>query len=453
MKKLLYFAAAAALVFGAAACNGNKENVNEQGLVDDGGTKLTPDAQKSKIEETADALMSDLDLKVWQSEYDLVMNTVEEMQEKDVDASAIEERFKAIVDAWTTATGEEPGVVYTHVAHLSELTGHFTENANGAFDYEAANDLVITFFSGNKTISATASVTDRDEKILLNASFSSSYSEDGKMYESGDYTYAYIPEKANLGITVDGKSIASLEINLNYTDVNKDGEADQNDKLDLGYTMTVGAYTFAIDQADYATDAASVKLRFLRDNKLVLGADAKAAAKFVEYAETYENGSYTHTELVPVSAEVNVDIEGKIQLAGNLPSGEALQAAVEDMNAAMQKYDYEAYKKALDKFEKSFGIGVYYDGNNTLQATLGFEAISAQQGIADYNGDGVINEQDFIGGGFYVNPVIRFLDGTTVGVEEYFSEDNFSGLMEKVLSWAYGIMDYLGVNEEQPTQK
>lgn len=445
MKKLLYFAAAAALVFGAVACNGNKENVNEQGLVDDGGTKLTPDAQKSKIEETADALMSDLDLKVWQSEYDLVMNTVEEMQEKDVDASAIEERFKAIVDAWTTATGEEPGVVYTHVAHLSELTGHFTENANGAFDYEAANDLVITFFSGNKTISATASVTDRDEKILLNASFSSSYSEDGKVYESGDYTYMYVPEKANLGITVDGKSIASLEINLNYTDVNKDGQADQNDKLDLGYAMTVGAYSLIIDQAEYATDNASVKMSFKRDNRLVLGVDAKAAAKVVTYDP--EKDGRSGAEVIPVSATVKVDLEGKIQVTGNLPSGEALQAAQEEMNKAYAAMDYEAFKKAVDKFEKSFGVGVYYDGSNALQATLGFEPAFYQGGQADsdLNGDGLINEQDSYGQSFTASPVIRFLDGTTYSVEEYFSQNNFSTLMQKIASWAGGIEEYLGL--------
>jgi|GEM_PF-2615893 len=454
MKKVLYFVAAAALVFGAVACDGNKENVNEQGLLDDGGKKLTPDDQKSKIEETANALMSDLDLKVWQSDYELVMSTVAEMEDKNVDASAIEDHLGAIVDAWTTATGEEPGVVYTHVAHLSQLTGHFTENAEGGFDYEEANDLAVTIFSGNKTITATASVTDRDEKILLNASFRNGYDESGKPYESGDYTYMYVPEKASLGIAVDGKSLASLEITLNFTDVDKNGEADQNDKLDLGYSMTVGAYTFAIEQAEYATDAANVKMSFKRDGKLVLGVDAKAAAKVVNY--DYEKDGRSGYDVIPVSATANIDIEGKIQLSGNLPSGEALQAAEEEIDKAYSTNDYEAFKKAVDKLEKSFGVGVYYDGNKTLQATLGFEPVFNQGGQADgdLNGDGIVDEQDSYEQSFSANPVIRFLDGTTVGVEEYFSEKNFASLLVNVQAWVYGIMDYLGVlNKEQSVQK
>ena len=429
MKKLFYFAAAAALVFGAAACNGNKENVNEQGLVDDGGAKLTPDQQKSKIEETADALMSDLDLKVWQSEYDLVNNTIQEMQDKDVDASVIEERINAIIDAWTTMTGEEPGVVYTHVAHLSQLTGHFTENAEGGFDYEAANDLAITIFSGGKTITATASVKDRDEKVLLQESFNNGTDASGNQYHSGDYTYAYVPEKANLAIAVDGSSLASLEIRLNYTDVDKNGEADQNDKLDLGYTMTVGAYTFSIDQAEYATDNASVALTFSKDGKKVLSVDAKAAARI----EEIQYGNDARKEFVPVSADVKVDLEGKIQLSGSLPSYDVLIAAEEDMNKASASQDYEAFKTALDKFEKSFGIGLYYDGTSNLQATLGFEPM---------------NEA-----GFNAIPVIRFLDGTTVGVEEYFSKQNFGSLMQRIAEWGDGIANYLGLMDKEPVEQ
>ena len=447
MKKLFYFAAAAALVFGAAACNGNKENVNEQGLVDDGGAKLTPDQQKSKIEETADALMSDLDLKVWQSEYDLVNNTIQEMQDKDVDASVIEERINAIIDAWTTMTGEEPGVVYTHVAHLSQLTGHFTENAEGGFDYEAANDLAITIFSGGKTITATASVKDRDEKVLLQESFNNGTDASGNQYHSGDYTYAYVPEKANLAIAVDGSSLASLEIRLNYTDVDKNGEADQNDKLDLGYTMTVGAYTFSIDQADYATDSANVKLSFSKEGKLVLGVDAKAAARIEEIQ--YEYG--TRTEFVPVSADVKVNIEGKIQLVGSLPSYDHVEKAQEELNNSS---DFEKFKVALDKFEKSFGIGLYYDGTNTLQATLGFEPVNkpAEQAGWDINGDGVTDSNDVYPASFTFDPVIRFADGTSYTAEA-FAQKYGQNLAAKIQEWVHGIQDYLGLKKTDNSNK
>ena len=102
------------------------------------------------------------------------------------------------------------------------------------------------------------------------------------------------------------------------------------------------------------------------------------------------------------------------------------------MNKASASQDYEAFKTALDKFEKSFGIGLYYDGTSNLQATLGFEPM---------------NEA-----GFNAIPVIRFLDGTTVGVEEYFSEQNFGSVMQRIAEWGNGIAGYLGLMDKEPVK-
>ena len=422
MKKLFYFAATAALVFGAAACNGNKENVNEQGLVDDGGAKLTPDQQKSKIEETADALMSDLDLTVWQSEYDLVNNTIQEMQDKDVDASSIQKYLSDFTETWTTMESPEPHAVYNTVMKFSDVKGHFIENANGSFEFAEADDFRITIYSGGKTITATASVKDRDEKILL--LHKGSAGTDGS---SEDYNeYLCVPEKANLGIVVDGKRLAELEIRLNYTDANKDGRANEYDKFDLGYTMTVGAYSLSIDQADYSTSAANVKLNFSKDSKLVLGVEAQAALGTREIQ--YDNGS--QTELIPVSANAKIDLEGKIQLVGSLPSYDYLENAQKELSNSYS--DFEKFKVALDKFEKSFGIGLYYDGTNTLQATLGFEPVNMDAA------------------GFSFNPVIRFADGTSYTAEA-FAQKYGQNLAAKIEEWADGILDYLGLMNKETT--
>ena len=113
MKKIAFYVMAAAMVLATASCEKisdfvSGKKVNEQGLVDDRGKKLTPDEQKSKIDETADALMADLDKSVWDGEYKKVEGILDEMGEKEIDSSVIEDKMEAITDAWQSVTGEDP---------------------------------------------------------------------------------------------------------------------------------------------------------------------------------------------------------------------------------------------------------------------------------------------------------------------------------------------------------
>ena len=434
---------AAAMVLSAAGCQGISDLVTgktttEEGLVDDKGKKLTPDEQKTKIDETLDALMTDLDMSVWQGEYNKVESVLDEMGEKKIDPSVLENHLETIVDAWTSVTGEDPFVTTTYLAKLTDLKGHFTENADGGFDYAEADDLQITINSGGKTITATFAAKVSDTVITI------SQGEYGSKNESGEWTEryeniakAYVPTEAVLGLLVDGSTLASLSIHLNYQDVNGDGWMSEEDKVDLGYTLVVGAYTMELERANYATDNATVSAKILRDKNLVVGVSAKAAFK-VDVKE----------EFVPVSAEVKVDVEGKIQVMGTVPSYQALETASDNIEKAIEANNYDAFCTYLADVEKAYGLGVYYDGKNTLQATLGFEPIKYEDAPAeDYNGDGVIDDRDKLAG-FGANPVIRFQDGTSYTIEEYFTEERFGGTVQKVTDWAVAILEALGINEK-----
>ena len=440
MKKIVFYVMAAAMVLGTASCEKINDLVtgkttNEQGLTDDKGKKLTADEQKSKIDETADALMTDLDMSVWQKEYDTVEGVLDEMGEKKIDSSVLENKMQTIVDAWQTVKGENPFVTTTTLIKLTDLMGHFTENAEGGFDYEEANDLQITIFSGEKAITAGFSAKLTDTVINIDESYRGSQDADGNWTEKYEnIVKAYVPGEAALTLKVNGELLASLNIRINYTDVNGDGWVDENDKADLGFTIKVGAYTIQLDQADYASDKASVGAKILKDNHLVVGVSAKAAYKVVE----------TEEGIIPISGEVKVDVEGKIQVVGNLPSYDTLMTAGDKVNKASQAEDYDAFTAAVAELEKAYGFGVYYDGKNTLQATVGLEPYKFDEAGKDYNGDGVVNEQDRVKG-FGVNPVIRFQDGTSYGVEEYFSEDRFGDTEQKVYKWAMDILEALGL--------
>ncbi|MBO4340622.1 MAG: hypothetical protein J5835_04255 [Bacteroidales bacterium] len=447
MKKLFYFAIAAATVLSVAACDekGKTPENNDSVLEDDGGSKLTADVQKSKLEETANLLMTDLDQSQWEKEYDLVEATIDEMDAKELDYEDVSAYMDAIVDAWDTVTGVDPFTTTTTLARLTDIKGHWTENAEGSFDFEDADDLQISIFSGGKKLTATFSAMLSGTVVTIDESESWSEENGEETSHIKHIIKADVPTEATLGLKQDDEDLAFLTIRLNYQDANGNEILDNEDKADVGFTLKVGAYEFSVDQVSYATENAFVSLSLKKDDHLVLGARAMAAYKIEEYQNEYSGGLV----FVPVSGEAQIDIEGKIQLKGNLPEYSKVEEAKDAMDEAYSKNDFEAFKKAVYTFEKSFGIGLYYDGGNTLQATLGFEPIQVETASYDRNADGIIDDRDKVSSFTYI-PVVRFADGTTYGVEQFGEDEQMIALWDNIGEWVMGIYDSLGLlNHEE----
>lgn len=434
----------AAVAFALTSCdklseflggNTSKEEVNEQGLVDDGGTAIEAEAQKTKIEDTADAVMGAFDLNVWKSNYDKAYAIVETTQEKELDGSVITEKLDAIVDLWMSESGEDPYVVYTTVARLSDLKGHFTENAEGGFDYEEADDLQITIYVDGEAVTFTFSVVEREDKILLyskDAYYDNEtdingdgvVDENDVVKEYGEDVYFYLPQSAKAQIIAGNEVLASLDVTLNFTDVNANGQVDPDaDKLDLSTAITIEPYTLTIEQINYSKSDASVSVKLSNGSQVILALSASAS-----YNLTASENEYA---VVPVKASAMLDIMGKLQIRGSIPDYEALIEMEDNIYKAQKAGDKEAYEAAVAEFEKLIGLGVYYDGTSTLQASLGFEPEYYSDGGYDY---------------WYANPVIRFADGTSYGVEEYFTQERFGDLLQKIIEWSGKITAYLGVD-------
>ncbi|MBR6306752.1 MAG: hypothetical protein IKR38_08290 [Bacteroidales bacterium] len=416
MKKLYFVILAAAAIVSAASCEKINDLVSgktttEQGLVDDKGKDLTPDQQKVKIEETANTLMELMDKSQWEADYENVMSTVAALDQKEnLDASDIEAYLKGIVDAWSSVKGEDPYTVTVTVAHLTQIKGHFTENKEGKFDFQDADDLSITVFDGEIPVTVTFAAKD---EAATPAHFS----------DQDDDVTIYIPASSTLSIAKNNEVIGSLEIRLSPKDLNGDNIITEADAISVSYTMKAGAYTFDLSQADYATDKASVSAKILMGKQLIIGASVSADYTF----EKTDEG----IDVLSASAKAMVNLAGKTQIRFTIPDGVKLQEALAKVSDAQLKGDGDAFKAAIAELEKLYGFGVYYDGKNTLQATIGFEAV--------YN-----EELKF----WDANPVIRFADGTSYAVEDYFSQERFGDLAGEIMKWIQELMDYLGIKVE-----
>lgn len=412
MKKFSFIILAAAAVMSAASCEKISDLVTgktttEEGLVDDKGKDLTPDQQKVKIEETANTLMDLMDKEGWETEYNKVNSVVDALGQKEIDATDISTYLSGIISAWTSMRGEDPQTVAITVAHLTDIKGHFTENAEGKFDFTEADDLAITVFDGTNPI--TVSFLAKNESKTP-AHFA----------DSDDDVTIFIPGSASISVALNNEVMGLLELRFSPKDMNGDGYITEADVINLSYTLKVGAYTFDLSQADYATDHASAKASISKGKQLIIGAEV--AANY-QYEETE-----TGLNVKSASANAMVDLAGKMQVRFAVPDALSLDAASVKVNEAKNMEEFQA---ALAELEKLYGMGVYYDGKNTLQATIGFEAVATEDGYWD------------------ANPVIRFADGTSYAAEEYFTQERFGDLAAEIQNWVADLMKYLGL-EEQP---
>ena len=428
MKKVFYLIAACAVIASAASCEKINDLVtgkttNEQGLVDDNGKKLSVNQQESKVEETADILMANFDVEVWKGDYELVMNTYVTLSQKEIDGSVVNEKLNQITDLWTSVSGEDPNEVATTIVKLSDLKGHFTENAEGVMEYEEAKDLQITVLAGEDKVTATFSVEDSAPMIKIY---------DGEKSKIS----AYVPSLVNSSLSIGANTIAKLKVQLNPVDKNGDGILDEKeDRIDLTYKMDVSAYTLEVSRLAYASEKATVSAKLSRGKQLLVGIDAGASYKWAQ--ETY--GEETYETVNPESGYATLDLAGKMQFRGNLPDYNKVQEATRNMSEALygEVADEAKIREAVQAYEDAFGFGVYYDGKNTLQATLGFEPIKYIDG--EYSR-------------WTVDPVIRFADGTSMGMEELSQEQDIQRVAEKIQNWILGIQQYLGIGQEQPEQ-
>ena len=97
-------------------------------------------------------------------------------------------------------------------------------------------------------------------------------------------------------------------------------------------------------------------------------------------------------------------------------------------------------KRHLDNFNAKIKIDVFYDGNNTKQASVEFDL-----GKIEY-------EYDY----YYYDliPIIVFTDGSKYKIEEFFTENAFGELVDNFLALceSFGELFGLSIEEENVPQ-
>ena len=409
-----------AVLFSAVSCHRtNVESIGQGELVDDKGKKMDAYEQRSKLETVGKSFLQEVDVDHWKASADFLRKVSSKFEGSEYDVSEMEDWAEDMENLLVSETYENPYTVTKVTARLSAIKGRFTEKGN-RFVRSDSDDLSLVFTVDGEQVTMTFTAKERNDDLLV-----ADVTDD--RYGERTTVYVRVPRSADLVITRGSKPFFHISISLDVDDVDHDGcLTPDKDSFGLSVSCTLDEYSIELKQAEYASDHAVVSMVWSRGKQKLLAYEARA-----KYRVDYDMKDWDDAEAEFLSADLSVDILGKVQLKGYIPDYAALEHW---MDLAYDANDNEeSFRKYVAEAEKCISVGVYYDGGKTLQATLGLEP---------YYETGY----DYGRRGWEVMPVIRFADGTSYSFESFFNEEEFSDLFEALEDWIAKINRMLGID-------
>lgn len=452
MSALMAFAFA--MSFSCVSCGDDKEDIgrNDQDPitpVDPGkDNAMTQEEQKEYLEEVALELMN----LVPSSDFDGIKEDVRAIANvdfDDYDSDEIEEwaddifedvkkqvgSHTEIEDEWTSSWD---GMTYIYrtfytdykaVILASNFKGHFTAK-NGRWKYSDANDLQFIFpDEDGKQCVAKLETSGSMKKVHL---FADEDWEDydheqvGNKYYSNDYVdrteYTIgIPEKIVVTLTRSGATVVTSTTTFDLSNI-------QNEEFDLSKSSVNAKSSISLSNG-YKVEATQVaysgnknvvaNATIKKDNKALI---TLAISSDISGIPSVNAGSFEDLDDDDIedanakNAYVKIDILGKVQLQGKVSDVHKL---VDYMDAAEKNNENEStFKSWINKANGLMDINLFYDNKSTKQASVAFEPFC--------------DRDSYWGDEWYVEPVIKFYDGTSYSsFDAFFNDIDFKTVIRR----------------------
>lgn len=430
--------------------------------------ELAPDEQKTKLESVATKVMDTCPANEFKKFADLgekLGNSV--YVSEDYDWGTIEDWFE---DQLETAYKEDIEISFSKgvstrnnvteiLILMSNHTGLFTLTENGLqiSDYDGGTKAVFSLEGKNYEAEIRGEGKVTEAHFLIEDKSEGNYNY-GYVDENGNWVSTdepvitkrnYIcdvtvgvPEKINIALTEDGAPLLTATATLTPS-FTEEGVNLTTDSFSAVLNAAINDYEIVVEQVAYngATGKAGYSQSFKKGGTTIYKTQASADLSLEITTETWEdvwgdNDRYYDTnEYTIVKAKkakdivASLDIMGELQVYGKCSNGIELYEEYDALWLALSDYDWEKdeeksvnedeAKRHLNNINAKIDFGVYYDGGSNRQATLEFE-LTYEQHKDEY---GSWDDYDLI-------PVIVFNDGSRYSVEDYFTEDAFSSLID-----------------------
>ena len=370
------------------------------------GEKLSPDAQKEKLEATARMVMEECPASDFQEFSDFAdFLTDQYFENQDYDLSAFENRYEELYNTFFS-TKDNHGVL---VLVLAQCTGEF------AFGEKAA-----TYTPSDKLTLKIADEQGRNYLVELKTSGEVKTIENYDIDEL-DITLK-VPEKIEVLITRNGEMMASVEVSYKFR--LHDNINPTEDMVEIYEKVTVKNYVISTACSyDAKSKLAKVNCRLTKGERLIVSHNASATV-------TLSGTTIPETNLVNVqNYSSDVDIMGAVQVTGYAPDYSKIRAIYDKIEYKSQA----STEAAASEINRMLSLKLYYDGNITEQAHIEFESKKSHfQNTPAYPEQSENNVTVY----YDVSPVIVFSDNSRYSAEEYFSEEMFENLINQFENYA-----------------
>lgn len=422
--------------------------------------ELKPSAQKTKLEEVAEALMDEYPAAEFEEFFELSGKFYEKYIESTIskdDGNSYEYNWDPFFD-YCEQKGEE---MFFFTNNETEKNGELCREwtMEGFLEFAQFNGMLVLGengatceeYDGTKmvfTIDGVEYVVEikaSGNTVKAMYTFKDVYG--GESYIGGDYdedgywvdeyavihyedTYHFevlVPEKINATLTKNGADFAKVEVAFTRK-FNESGVSLTTDCFQVTSTVTIDGHSVVIEKSGY--DAASGKagvsytLKKGADEMIRFTATADVKVELVTENNQWNDGAsyddYVYPEFtLAKNFDVYLDVLGQLQVAGKCTDGVALAEYIDNFYDA--DTDSQA-ERAVDNINNYLDLGIYYDKSVTRQADI----------IMDY----YVYTDDYDGYSWYeLEPIIKFPDGSKYAFYEYFDEDSFSGLSNSFDLW------------------
>lgn len=354
------------------------------------------DEQKDKLETTTKTLVSEMDVDKWSGAIEYTKSVTNYV-------SSLEENYPGSMDAVYDWMDENE----SDVVALSQMKGGVFEEVN--------HKLVFTS-NGKSQLELIVYPSGKKASIVM------SYGPDGPKYQlpekevratSPSSTYVQLPSWIKVEVKEGDKTRLSCNTEISVVDKDKNGILDsEKDEITVSGTFILDDYTLTVSKMNMnASSNASVSFVLNKGSKMLM--DISYVAKGGTLGD-------------PTSVTLNADFMGSVQIKGDIDSPN-FSAAMEDCEDSETEQEL---KIAVQRLNKTFNLGLYYDGGNNRQATLSFD---------------VFQETDMTGEWYY-SPVFTFGDGSSQTWDEFMDNEQMRSAVNAISNWMDEVLDYFGLD-------
>lgn len=374
MKKIIYLILAGLAI---CACESTMKK----------GKELTPDEQKNKLEVTAQTLMDEMPAEDFDEFSDLASFLNDTYFSKtDFDFSEFGNRYEELYNDFLT---EDINGAYLTLV-LSQCTGEFSFGDN-SITYKDSEKLSLSITDDNGDNWVTELQTSGKTNTIANNDFNVTLK---------------IPEQIGVVVTKNGKTVVSVTVTYDLdlsSNINP-----SKDKAEITEKVIIKDYEiYHNSKFNARTGNASVSATVTKNGKNLLNYSATGEVSL-------SGGNIDEAEFKTVSnAKISADILGSVQIQGTLDD------YLEIMKILDEPGIVGSYEAAIKKANSMMDVSVRYDGTSTVQAKIELEYQYHREVDGQYEYEH-----------YSIIPVIVFNDGSRYNVEDYFSEDRFSDLID-----------------------